>query len=89
MWITLFYKSQSERRAKFQKFAELYYKFSPMFVKHIPGKTVDAWKAAERHLNPKKLIPALIQCNQPGDKNQATPEEQVGVVYTIYYTLIM
>ncbi len=68
---------QNHRRAKFQKLSGLYYKFSPVLVKHIPRETVEAWISCERYLNPKKLIPALIQCNQTGGRNQATPEEQV------------
>ncbi len=57
----------------------MYYKFSPVLIKHIPQETVEAWIACERCLNPKKLIPSLIQCNQTegGGMNQATPEKQV------------
>ena len=61
---------EKERRARFKLFAELYYKFSPALVKKCPGETVDSWIKMGRHLEPHKLIPALIQCNQPVDPAQ-------------------
>ena len=73
---------QNEHKVRFRKFAGLYYKFSPVFVKYIPNSTVDAWIAADK-LDPKRLIPALIQCNQPGDTNQTMLKEQVQLYYSI------
>ena len=75
---------QNERKVRFQKFAGLYYKFSPVFVKYIPNSTVDAWiAAADKLLDPKRLIPALIQYNKPGDTNQTMLKEQVQLYYSI------
>ena len=45
--------------------AKLFYKFSPLLMQHIPTVTVDAWIEKGKNLQPKKLIPSLIQCNQP------------------------
>ena len=64
------FSPQHERKAMFQRFAVLYYKFSPVLVKHTPKETVAAWISAGKQLDPKKLIPALIQCTQPEDSSQ-------------------
>ncbi|XP_025087260.1 vacuolar protein sorting-associated protein 18 homolog [Pomacea canaliculata] len=40
---------------------ELYYKFSPVLMQHLPRETVDAWIRVGKQLDPKKLIPALVQ----------------------------
>ena len=61
---------EKERRTRFKPFAELFYKFSPALVKKCPRETVDAWITMGKHLEPHKLIPALIQCNQPVDSAQ-------------------
>ncbi|XP_065901474.1 vacuolar protein sorting-associated protein 18 homolog [Dysidea avara] len=45
--------------------AHLFYKFSPLLMQHIPTATVDAWIEKGKSLEPKRLIPSLIQCNQP------------------------
>jgi len=37
------------------------------FLQHIPKLTVDAWKQLGQKLNPKLLIPSLINCTQVGD----------------------
>lgn len=63
---------EKELRHRFKLFAELYYKFSPALVKRCPGETVKAWIKMGRHLEPHKLIPALIQCNQPVDSAQVS-----------------
>jgi hypothetical protein len=68
--IVLKIPDKSSRKAQFQKFAALYYKFSPVLVKHVPVKTVEAWIEAGRYLDPKRLIPALIQCDKPGEPLQ-------------------
>lgn len=44
---------------------KLFYKFSPLLMQHIPTATVDAWIEKGKNLQPKRLIPSLIQCNQP------------------------
>jgi len=53
--------------------AHLFYKFSPLLMQHIPTATVDAWIEKGKSLEPKRLIPSLIQCNQPA----ATESHQV------------
>ncbi len=40
---------------------ELFYKFSPLLMQNIPKETVDAWISKGKQLDPKKLIPALVQ----------------------------
>ena len=47
-----------------QRNKDLYYKFVPVLMKHIPEETVVALKACGSLLNGKKLIPALVQCSQ-------------------------
>lgn len=61
---------EKEQSSKFKRFAGLFYKFSPALMRHCPLETVDAWIRMGRHLSPKKLIPALIQCNVPADQQQ-------------------
>lgn len=39
---------------------ELFYEFSPTLMQVIPTETVDAWIAQKRHLNPSRLIPAMV-----------------------------
>lgn len=45
----------------YQPDIELYYKFSPVLMQHLPRETVDAWIRVGKQLDPKKLIPALVQ----------------------------
>lgn len=71
--IALKHPEKSERKILFQKFAGFYYKFSPVFVKHIPMKTVQSWIKAGKYLDPKKLIPSLIQ---PRQTDEALQDEQ-------------
>ena len=49
----------------FQGDNELFYKFSPVLMQHIPRETVDVWK--QRDLDPRKLIPALVTHEQQTD----------------------
>eukprot|EP01114_Cavostelium_apophysatum_P012613 TRINITY_DN2865_c0_g1_i3.p1 TRINITY_DN2865_c0_g1~~TRINITY_DN2865_c0_g1_i3.p1 ORF type:complete len:686 (+),score=202.00 TRINITY_DN2865_c0_g1_i3:113-2170(+) len=50
---------------------EVYYKFSPVLMHHIPQQTVDAWIRAP-FLDPRKLIPALMRYDSSKDNvNQA------------------
>ena len=60
----------TERRAKFQTFTILVYKFSPALMRQCAGETVETWIKLGKYLDPKKLIPALVQCNQPPDPKQ-------------------
>lgn len=53
-----------------QSKAELFYKFSPTLMQAIPEKTVDAWIAQDRRLNPAKLIPALVLYDSTRDPRQ-------------------
>jgi len=57
--------------------AHLFYKFSPLLMQHIPTATVDAWIEKGKGLEPKRLIPSLIQCNQPA----ATESHQVYIYH--------
>nr|XP_006811890.1 PREDICTED: vacuolar protein sorting-associated protein 18 homolog [Saccoglossus kowalevskii] len=49
---------------------ELYYKFSPILMQHIPRETVDAWISQGRRLAPKRLIPALVHYDENRDTNK-------------------
>jgi hypothetical protein len=40
---------------------KLYYKFSPLLIQYIPKDTVRAWISQGKKLDPKRLIPALVQ----------------------------
>lgn len=68
---------EKELRNRFKPFAELFYKFSPALVKRCAGDTVNAWIRMGPHLEPHKLIPALIQCNQPVDSAQVCKKPYV------------
>ena len=61
---------ENERRGRFRKFEGLFYKFSPTLMRHCPADTVKAWIKMNRFLDPKKLIPSLIQCNAPPEETQ-------------------
>ena len=61
---------EKEQSTRFKPFADLFYKFSPALVKKCAAETVEAWIKMGKHLEPHKLIPALIQCNQPADSAQ-------------------
>jgi len=39
----------------------LFYKFSPILMQHVPRETVNAWIAEKDRLDPRRLIPALVQ----------------------------
>uniref|UniRef100_A0A6Q2X2E8 Pep3/Vps18 beta-propeller domain-containing protein n=1 Tax=Esox lucius TaxID=8010 RepID=A0A6Q2X2E8_ESOLU len=49
---------------------KLFYKFSPVLMQHIPKKVVDAWIKMGNRLDPKKLIPALVNYSQMGSTQQ-------------------
>ena len=61
---------ENERRGRFRRFEGLFYKFSPTLMRHRPADTVKAWIRMDRYLDPKRLIPSLIQCNAPPDETQ-------------------
>lgn len=63
---------EKEHRTRFKPFADLFYKFSPSLVKRCAADTVESWIKMGKHLQPHKLIPALIQCNQPADPAQVS-----------------
>ncbi|CAK8677916.1 unnamed protein product [Clavelina lepadiformis] len=48
----------------------LYYKFSPVLMQHIPTATVDSWIDLKDRIDPKHLIPSLINCTQSGHREQ-------------------
>lgn len=68
---------EKERRARFKMYADLFYRFSPMLVKKCAMETVASWIKMDQLLEPHKLIPALIQCNQPADSAQVSTMEMV------------
>ncbi|CAH2327741.1 vacuolar sorting-associated 18 homolog [Pelobates cultripes] len=43
---------------------KLFYKFSPVLMQHIPQSVVDSWIAMGKKLDPKNLIPALVNYSQ-------------------------
>jgi len=43
---------------------ELFYKFSPVLMQRIPRDTVNAWIAKKDQLDPRLLIPALVQYDE-------------------------
>ena len=49
---------------------ELYYRFSPLLMQYVPKETVEAWVKQGRHLEPKKLIPALVQYDHMRNREQ-------------------
>nr|CAB3267628.1 vacuolar protein sorting-associated protein 18 homolog [Phallusia mammillata] len=49
---------------------QLYYKFSPVLMQHIPKVTVEAWIHLGRRIDPKHLIPSLVNCTQSGHSEQ-------------------
>uniref|UniRef100_A0A4W5K403 VPS18 core subunit of CORVET and HOPS complexes n=1 Tax=Hucho hucho TaxID=62062 RepID=A0A4W5K403_9TELE len=49
---------------------KLFYKFSPILMQHIPKQVVDAWIQMGSRLEPKKLIPALVNYSQMGSTQQ-------------------
>lgn len=49
---------------------KLFYKFSPVLMQHIPKKVVDAWIQMGNRLDPKNLIPALVNYSQMGSMQQ-------------------
>ena len=61
---------EKERRGRFRRFEGLFYKFSPTLMRHCPADTVKAWIRMDRYLDPKRLVPSLIQCNAPPDETQ-------------------
>lgn len=48
----------------------LFYKFSPVLMQNIPKRVVDAWIQMGKRLDPKKLIPALMNYSQMGSTQQ-------------------
>ena len=79
---------QKERRIRFKPFAELFYKFSPALVKRCALDTVKAWIIMGKHLDPSKLIPALIQFNQPAESAQVRRGSPVLVVAMLLLLLL-
>lgn len=53
-----------------QSEVDLYYKFSPLLMQYVPKETVDAWLHQGKQLDPKRLIPALVQYDHPSYKDQ-------------------
>ncbi|XP_071954720.1 vacuolar protein sorting-associated protein 18 homolog [Antedon mediterranea] len=49
---------------------QLFYKFSPVLMQHIPKALVDAWILMKKKLDPKKLIPSLVQYDHSVQTNQ-------------------
>ncbi|GFN86697.1 vacuolar protein sorting-associated protein 18 homolog [Plakobranchus ocellatus] len=49
---------------------ELYYRFSPLLMQYVSKETVEAWIKQGRQLDPKKLIPALVQYDHSRNREQ-------------------
>jgi len=49
---------------------ELFYKFSPLLMQHVPRETVNAWIAKKDQLDPRLLIPALVQYDDQRYRDQ-------------------
>ncbi|ESO97284.1 hypothetical protein LOTGIDRAFT_214111 [Lottia gigantea] len=64
------YKRALEVLVEKQNDVDLYYKFSPILMQYTPGETVNAWIKQGRQLDPKQLIPALVQYDQEKYKEQ-------------------
>ncbi|XP_022804004.1 vacuolar protein sorting-associated protein 18 homolog [Stylophora pistillata] len=63
---------------------DLYYKFSPVLMQHIPQQTVNAWiEQRKKKLDPRRLIPALVHYHQEGKPTQDSEE----VCYDMKYAL--
>ncbi|KAF6133683.1 VPS18 core subunit of CORVET and HOPS complexes [Phyllostomus discolor] len=51
---------------------QLFYKFSPTLIRHIPRQLVDAWIEMGSRLDARKLIPALVSYSQGGEAQQVS-----------------
>lgn len=51
---------------------QLFYKFSPILIRHIPRQLVDAWIEMGRQLDALQLIPALVNYGQGGEAQQVS-----------------
>ncbi|ORY29496.1 Pep3/Vps18/deep orange family-domain-containing protein [Naematelia encephala] len=49
-----------------QSSVDLYYRFASILMRHAPRETVDSW-LRQSALSPRRLIPAMLQQNRPGD----------------------
>ncbi|KAG9024553.1 hypothetical protein FS837_005314 [Tulasnella sp. UAMH 9824] len=58
---------------------DLYYRFSPVLMQHVPKEIVDSW-LRQPALDPIKLIPALLQ-----QQNQRTPQSPLSSNQAIRY----
>ncbi|KAK3612565.1 hypothetical protein CHS0354_024553 [Potamilus streckersoni] len=63
------YKTALETLVR-QSDPELYYKFTPILMQYIPKDTVTALIHQGKNLDPKKLIPALVQYDQKKHHDQ-------------------
>ncbi|GCB62256.1 hypothetical protein scyTo_0009488 [Scyliorhinus torazame] len=63
------YSAALDVMSKYQDPA-LFYKFSPVLMQHIPRQVVDAWIGMQKRLDPKNLIPALVNYSQIGSSEQ-------------------
>lgn len=54
----------------FQMDVELFYRFSPILMQKVPKETVDALISKRDHLQPKRLIPALVQNDRGSSVDQ-------------------
>jgi len=57
------YTSALESLSK-QTNKELFYKFSPVLMQHVPRETVNLWIAKKDQLDARRLIPALVQYDE-------------------------
>ncbi|KAL5480112.1 hypothetical protein EMCRGX_G023734 [Ephydatia muelleri] len=68
---------EGERARRFQRFSTLFYKFSPVLMQHCPQSTVQSWIKMDKYLEPKRLIPALVQCSGDPEQGPNSPYIEV------------
>ena len=68
---------------------ELFYKFSPILMQNVPNDTVDAWINKGKQLDPKRLIPAIVQYDHAKQRTQVSLSLNVYLWTLRYYAFSM
>ncbi|CAO3651138.1 unnamed protein product [Cunninghamella echinulata] len=55
---------------------DMYYKYSPLLMEHIPRETVDIW-IVNPNLNPRMLIPSLLRYDHNTNLNKVTQHQAI------------
>jgi len=63
---------------------ELIYKFAPALLEAAPGETVDAWIQAGSKLDPRRLMPALVRCDEPAARGECLAQALRYVEFAIH-----